>query len=200
MGDAQAVLDELEDWTDEILEREHERWDGGKELDPFEYGPIPWFADEPPETVAAQREEFAGMASVVTFHTDERRETVLVYQRQGFWAPPGGAIDRGNGPADIARIEAREETGLEVELDNLLFTRRVTYKYESGHSVELPAVTYVGHRTGGEVRPERLVNDHPYACRAVGLFDKDVLPEECRDREHILPVFEHEPEDVPTRD
>jgi 8-oxo-dGTP diphosphatase len=49
-----------------------------------------------------------------------RARKVLLGRRRGShgagsWAPPGGHIDEGEGPAETARREVLEETGLQIE-------------------------------------------------------------------------------------
>lgn len=49
-----------------------------------------------------------------------------------FWQTPGGGIDPGEGPAEAAVRELREETGLTVDVNRLgapLAVRRVTHGY-----------------------------------------------------------------------
>jgi len=85
--------------------------------------------------------------------------------------------------------DAREETGLDVELTDLLYTGEVHYEYDDGNILVLPLAAFVGHRTAGQLRIERERNDHPGVCRGVGLFGPDVLPEDCRDRGEILALL-----------
>jgi 8-oxo-dGTP diphosphatase len=58
---------------------------------------------------------------------DERRRILLVRQAYGrrVWALPGGALDAGESPADAAVREAREELGVDVELDGLVGVYRL---------------------------------------------------------------------------
>ena len=49
----------------------------------------------------------------------ERDDGALLLVRHAYrrnWGVPGGLLERGEEPADAARREAREETGLDVEL------------------------------------------------------------------------------------
>lgn len=183
------VPERIERRTERVLADLRAEWGEETTLEPFDYGPKPWYPDECPATVDDQLDLFAGIASVVVFDTADRAETVLVYHRGGYWEPPGGAIEGRTTPAETAVREAREECGLDVELTDLLYTGTVRYRYEDGTTVPLPVASFVGHRVGGRLRVERAVNDHPGVTRGVGLFGPDVLPEDCRDREHVLALL-----------
>lgn len=180
-----AVRERIAERTDRIVADLQREWGTTCTVEPFEYGPLSHDPDEPPSSVEEQLEIIGGIASVITFYTPAHEETVLVYNPSGFWEPPGGVIEPDQTPAEAARAEAREETGLAVELTDLLYAGRFEYRYESGHSVPLPVAQFVGHRVDGSLRVEREGTDHPGVTRATGLFDADVLPENCRDVEEI---------------
>jgi 8-oxo-dGTP diphosphatase len=61
------------------------------------------------------------------------------------WALPGGFIDYGEAPADAARREAMEETGLEVELSDLLFVYGAPDRDPRQHNL---SIVYVGRAEG----------------------------------------------------
>ncbi|MFB6193714.1 MAG: NUDIX hydrolase, partial [Halobaculum sp.] len=189
MADWTEIRRRVERRTDRVLAELGERWGDHERRAPITYGPADHDPDEPPESVADQLNTMAGIASVVVWYTPERRETVLVYNPHGGWEPPGGRIEPDQTPEETARTEAREETGLAVELTDLLYTRRVTYRYASGATVELPLAQFTGHRTDGHLRVERegdthpeVSRAHPGLSRATGLFDAETLPETRRDR------------------
>lgn len=181
------VRDGLERRTDRIIADLREEWDADASAiaEPIDYGPKPWYPDAVPDTVDEQLRIFGGMASVVTFYTDRREEAVLVYSRGGYWELPGGVVEDRTSPAETAVREAREESGLDVALTDLLYAGRVRHRYDDGGSVTLPVATFVGRRVDGSLRVERGANDHPGVTRGVGLFGSDVLPENCRDRDRI---------------
>jgi|GEM_PF-6246481 len=187
-----AVRERLTRRTDRLVDDLKETYDTAATVEPFEYGPKPWYPDELPGSVDGQLHRFAGMASVVVFYTERFAETALVYNRGGYWEPPGGAVEGRDGLAETAVREAEEETGLDVRITDLLHAGRVTYRYDDGRTVLLPVATFVGRRVGGTLRVEREVNDHPGVTRAVGLFGPDVLPESCRDREQVLELLRAE--------
>jgi 8-oxo-dGTP diphosphatase len=92
------------------------------------------------------------------------------------WALPGGFIDYGEAPEDAARREAREETGLAVELTDLLFVYGAPDRDPRQHNL---SITYVG-RAEGEPRG---ADD---AARAA-VFSLDALPSPlCFDHARIL--------------
>jgi 8-oxo-dGTP diphosphatase len=59
-------------------------------------------------------------AAVVLLDDDGRVLLVLQNYGQRLWGIPGGAIEPGESPQDAAVREAKEETGLDVELDYLV--------------------------------------------------------------------------------
>lgn len=61
------------------------------------------------------------------------------------WALPGGFIDYGEAPADAARREVKEETGLDVELTDLLFVYGAPDRDPRQHNL---SVVYVGRASG----------------------------------------------------
>ncbi len=61
------------------------------------------------------------------------------------WALPGGFIDYGEAPADAARREAKEETGLDVELTELLSVYGAPDRDPRQHNL---SVVYVGRAKG----------------------------------------------------
>lgn len=201
MSDWETVAEEVERRTDDVLSRLDERWGDHKRREPLQYGPSPVDPDGPPDSVAEQLETMAGIASVYVFYTDERREAVLVYNPRGGWEPPGGRIEPDQSPEETVRVEAREETGIEIELTELVYTRRVEYTWESGHTVELPLAQFAGHRTDGHLQVERDGNTHPNVSRAhpglsrgTGLFDAETLPELRHDTDRVASLLNDPPE------
>tara|TARA_Y100000588_G_scaffold127134_2_gene139320 strand:- start:4183 stop:4512 length:330 start_codon:yes stop_codon:yes gene_type:complete len=89
-----------------------------------------------------------------------RRGTDVGY---GLWGLPGGYVDRGEVVEGAAAREVWEETGLEVEVGELLGLYS-----ESGNPVMVAA--YTARETGGTLKagPEAL---------EVGYFSVDQLPE-----------------------
>lgn len=149
------VRERVAEHTDEVLSRLREAWGTTRTVEPFEYGPRHHDPEEPPGTVETQLELIGGIASVVTFYTPAREETVLVYNPAGGWEPPGGVIEPDQTPEEAARTEAREETGLEVELVDLLYAGRFEFRHPGGETVPLPVAQFVGHRIGGSLAVER---------------------------------------------
>jgi 8-oxo-dGTP pyrophosphatase MutT (NUDIX family) len=177
------------DRTERVLAGLHEEWGDAESLPAFAFGPQPWHPDEPPASVEDLLATFGGIAAAVVCYTAECQETVLVYNRGGYWEPPGGVVEPGTTLAETAAAEAREETGLDVEVVGLLSTRTVDLQFADGSEAPLPVATFRAHRTAGKLRVEREQNDHPGVTRGVGLFGPDVLPENCRDRERVRDVL-----------
>lgn len=78
-------------------------------------------------------------------------DRILLTKREDFevWCLPGGMTDQGESLAGTARREAREETGLEVELERL-----VGVYSRLGGWMDLHGALFVGHIVAGELAPQ----------------------------------------------
>ncbi|MEX2238173.1 MAG: NUDIX hydrolase [Dehalococcoidia bacterium] len=83
--------------------------------------------------------------------------------RTGFWSFPGGFVDRSEGVEEAAIREVREETGLEVVIDELLGVYS-----QPGEPVIF--VAYTGHAVGGRLAAGDEASDAAF-------FPVDALPE-----------------------
>jgi 8-oxo-dGTP pyrophosphatase MutT (NUDIX family) len=98
------------------------------------------------------------LPSVAVAIRDDAGRIVLVRNRDtGVWQTVGGAIDPGESPEEAARREAREETGLDVELTRLIGAYggpefRLTYP--NGDVCDYVAIVYAGRAVAGELRPD----------------------------------------------
>jgi ADP-ribose pyrophosphatase YjhB (NUDIX family) len=75
---------------------------------------------------------------------------ILLTRREDFevWCLPGGAVEEGESLAEAAIREAREETGLEVELTRLVGV----YSRIGGMNHDVHAILFAARPVGGELK------------------------------------------------
>ena len=82
------------------------------------------------------------------------------------WALPGGFVDEGERVEDAARREAKEETGLEVRLESLLYVYSDPNRDPRQHTL---TVVFIGRATGTPIAGDDAKNAQ--------VFPPDQLPE-----------------------
>jgi ADP-ribose pyrophosphatase YjhB (NUDIX family) len=93
---------------------------------------------------------------------------ILLTKREDFavWCLPGGGIDDGESPAEAAAREAREETGLEVEVTHLVGT----HTRPSWLDGDTCLLVFAARAVGGALRPD------PREVLEARFFEPDALP------------------------
>jgi len=108
-----------------------------------------------------------GVAVIVAIIDDGK---VLLTKREDFevWCLPGGGVEEGETLAEGAIREAKEETGLDIELTRLVGV----YSRLGGGMHDVHAVLYAAKPVGGELRTQ------PHETIEVAYFPFDQLPAE----------------------
>ncbi len=108
-----------------------------------------------------------GLAVIVAVIEDGK---VLLTKREDFevWCLPGGGVEDGESLAEAGIREAKEETGLDVELTRLVGV----YSRMGGGMHDVHAVLYAARPVGGRLKTQ------PHETIEVAYFPFDQLPEE----------------------
>ena len=108
-----------------------------------------------------------GLAVIVAIMEDGK---ILLTKREDFevWCLPGGGVEEGESLAEGAIREAKEETGLDVELTWLVGV----YSRMGGGMRDVHAVLYAATPVGGELQTQ------PHETIEVAYFPFDQLPDE----------------------
>lgn len=79
---------------------------------------------------------------------------------RGLWSIPGGLIELGEKAVEAAKREVKEETGLDIEIEQLAHVSNNIIKDRRGRIVyHYVIIDYLGHVTGGVLRPTTDIND-----------------------------------------
>lgn len=132
--------------------------------------PRPKFKKRPPQTIPTTR------VSVIV--VNQEKEILLVKHRKGnrqYWVLPGGRLEYGETFQECAVREMREETGLDVEVDEFVFLSEAIAPDRSRHIVN---IYLTAHVVGGVLK----VGDEPV------LAGVDYLPISDLDKLTLFPA------------
>ncbi|MCG5217215.1 NUDIX domain-containing protein [Streptosporangium soli] len=88
---------------------------------------------------------------------DDQGRLLLARHERGVWAPPGGAIEPDERPADAAVREVAEEVGLKIGVDGLVGTwggPEFRVLYPNGDQVSYVMSVYACHPLSGDPTPD----------------------------------------------
>lgn len=117
---------------------------------------------------------------------DEKKILMVLHRHpktnQEWWVPPGGGLEAGEDIFSNARRETKEETGIDVELDRLIYLREFVDREHNDHNIEL---FILAKSYQGEITLDNLVveDDDYYFIKNVSwlnekeLQELDVFPE-----------------------
>ncbi len=97
-------------------------------------------------------------AATALIHDGEGRLLLVRQSDSGQWAVVGGAIDPGESPSEAAVREAKEETGFDVYIDELLGVvgggDEFEITYPNGDRVAVISTIYTAGVLSGEITPD----------------------------------------------
>ncbi|SFK87701.1 ADP-ribose pyrophosphatase YjhB, NUDIX family [Halogranum rubrum] len=151
--------------------------------------PLPHDDTTFPESLRAFHEQFYPYAAGCLTRDDDGRILAVESTHRGYWESPGGAGEPDEAPAETARREVREETGITPTVVEPLY--RLTMELDLGYdeTLPIPVFVFVGEPAEGSVASADAV-ETPGEVDDVGWFSPSNLPEEFRDRKLVLKHLE----------
>lgn len=115
-----------------------------------------------------------------------RRADIMQDDPIGWWEFAGGTLEFGESPEEALVREYREETGLDITPERLLYVTSV----QMNPDYQIIVITYLCRRSGGEVRlsDEHLAYQWAGAAELRKCLAKDIA--EALDKHHLWEIFE----------
>ena len=180
--DCAAVREDVLDHAENVLADVESRWGDLTRLDPIFVEPLSDDNHSFPESAEAFLDRFYPYASGAVV-TDEEERLLLVYSpARDEWETPGGAGEPNETPAETARRETVEESGIECDLTGVLFVQLMEINLDAPETLPIPIISFTGVRSGGEELSGDDIENHE-EITDLAWFGPDELPTEVRNYE-----------------
>jgi 8-oxo-dGTP pyrophosphatase MutT (NUDIX family) len=166
-----------------------DRWGPVADEGSIVVSPLPHDDTTFPESLRAFHEQFYPYAAGCLTRDEAGRLLAVESAHRGYWESPGGAGEPDETPAETARREVREETGIVPTVVEPLY--RLTMELDLGYdeTLPIPVFVFVGEPAEGSAASADSV-ETPEEVADVGWFHLSDLPEEFRDRQLVLKHLE----------
>lgn len=147
-----AVHDDVLAQAEEVLAGVERRWDKEEtRVDPIVVDTFPDDNASFPESADAYFDRFYPYAAGAVV-TDQAGRLLCVYSpARDEWETPGGAGEPNETPAETARRETLEESGIESKITGVLLTRLMEIRLDAPETLPIPIAVFTAQPTGGEV-------------------------------------------------
>ncbi len=164
-----------------ILSVEH-RWEDVTRLDPVTVSLLPHQEETFPESAAAFYDELYPYAAGAAVTDDAGRLLCVSSSIRDEWETPGGAGEPGETPAETARRETLEETGVECDITGVLFVKVMEVALDAPETLPIPVIGFTARPTGGDAFTVDELETHD-EITDIAWFGPDELPTEMREYE-----------------
>ena len=177
--DRAAVREDVLEHAENVLADVESRWGDLNRLDPLFVEPLSDDNHSFPESAEAFLDRFYPYAAGAVV-TDEEDQILLVYSpARDEWETPGGAGEPNETPAETARRETMEESGIECDLTGVLFVQLMEINLGASETLPIPIISFTGVRSGGEELSGGDIEDNE-EITDLAWFGPDELPTEVR--------------------
>ncbi len=184
-ADRSAIRETLVADRDALVEGVEHRWGDVTRVDPLVVEPLPDDTDTFPADVDTFREEFYPYAAGTTVTDDDGRVLCVYSDVRDVWETPGGSGEPGETPAETARRETVEETGINCLVTDALFVRTMEVSFGEPETLPIPVFVFAATPVDGETFDDEALVEHE-EVDDVAWFGPGELPDEIREREHVL--------------
>lgn len=169
------------DHTASLVTSVEDRWGAIPDEGPFVVSPLAHHDTAFPESLRSFHAEYYGYAAGCVTRDDAGRMLAVKSTHRERWETPGGAGEPDETPAETARREVREETGVVPDVVEPLY--RLTMELDLGYDelLPIPVFVFVGEPSDGDALDADSV-ETPEEITDVDWFDPTELPENFRDR------------------
>lgn len=152
MSDSETtVSEEVLAEAEKVLAEVEQQW-GEEEarVEPLIVDPLTPRDDSYPASAEEFFDEFYRYVAGASVTDSEGRLLCVYSPARDEWETPGGVGEPNETPADTARRETLEESGIESEITGLLFTRLMEIDLGGPEPLPIPVAVFTARQTGGE--------------------------------------------------